>query len=340
MKSIKDLIYFDYEKAKSLHSQISGGLIHEITRAIENEAGSDSEIGFDIKIVKGKIGNNDKEKTIKTERVEVYHELLNNLEDKLKETETLKNLNYELTQKSYNDFLTDIPNFTYVKACGWSTFEDYQRFINVMENFNEIQRLVYGSALEKNPEIIALKEQINEKKKTLKNLHNAKELLKLKAIEKNFDNLIEKESQAILLDETFVERVKVFLSTLNPNRLNFRLVPHEIFTDFQLIANLKKQYLVNGDYENIIYTYGSRPNVKLTIFGIITSCPQPIDLRVDPNDEFIGIEDSEMTVEMIYDKVFRNVFSAFEGLEKFFYPTYPKISVSPIAIYREILIGN
>ncbi|WP_176330746.1 hypothetical protein [Flavobacterium sp. FPG59] len=33
MKTIKDFIYFDYDKAKSLQSQLSGGLLSEITRA-------------------------------------------------------------------------------------------------------------------------------------------------------------------------------------------------------------------------------------------------------------------------------------------------------------------
>ena len=37
MKTIKDFIYFDYEKAKSLQSQLGGGLLNEITRAFENE---------------------------------------------------------------------------------------------------------------------------------------------------------------------------------------------------------------------------------------------------------------------------------------------------------------
>jgi len=337
-KTIKDLIYFDYNKAKSLNSQLSGGLINEITRAIENESGTNTEIGFDIKILKGKTGDNDKEKSIKTERIEIYHELLNDVEEKLSISKTLKNLNTEIGKGSYNDFLKEVPNFTYVKACGWSTFEDYERFKRIMGNFNDIQRLVYGSALENNPEIINLKKQINDAKKSLKQGNNTKELIKLKAVEKHFDETIEKESAASLLDETFVERVTTFLNTFNPNRLNFRLIPFDIFPEFQMIANLRSEYLINGDFENVIYTYGSRPNIKLTMFGIITSCPQPNDNRINPMNEFLGIEDSDLSVEMVYDKVFRNVFSTFEGLESFFTTTYPKISISPIGIYREIVL--
>lgn len=337
MKTIKDFIYFDYDKAKSLQSQLSGGLLNEITRAIENENGGDSEVGFDIKIISGKTGVNDKEKTIKTEKLEIFHELLNDIETKLFESNTLKVLNSEF-DSSFNNFLEKVPNFTYVKATGWCTFEDYQRFTSVLENFNEIQRLIYGSAHESNPEIISLKKEIDEKRKALKRAHNQKEVNQLKVTEKKFDEIIQQLSGTNLLDETFVERIKVFLSTLNPNRLNFKLIPFNDFPEFQIVSNLKKQFLVNGTFENIIYTYGSRPNIKLTIFGIITSCPQEIDERTNPSDEFKFADESELSVEKIYEKAFRGVFSAIEGLEKFFEVYYPKVSVSPIGIYREIEI--
>ncbi|RST28058.1 DUF6414 family protein [Chryseobacterium lacus] len=339
MKSIKDLIYFDYDKAKSLHSQLSGGLLQEITRAVENEDGTNTELGFDIKILKAKTGFNDKEKLIKTERIEVYHELLNDIEEKLESNDLMKNLNQELNN-SFEEFIEKVPDYTYVKASGWCTFEDYEKLKIVLENFNEIQRLIFGSALQENPEVANLQKQIDEKLKSLKRAHNQKEINNLKIIQKKFDQLIEEKSGASLLDETLVERLQLFLATLNPNRLNFRLIPFDDFPEFQLVANLKNQFLVNGTFENVIYTYGSRPNIKLTIFGIITNCPQKHDLRTDPSSEFLYTDEDELTVEKKYDKVFRGVFSAMEGLEKFFDVYHPKVSVSPIGIYREIIMNK
>jgi hypothetical protein len=92
MKSIKELIYFDYEKAKSINSQLSGGLISEITRAIENEGGLDSETGIDIKLFRAKAGTKDREKTVNTEKIELYHELLNQVEEQLTSKNVLNNL--------------------------------------------------------------------------------------------------------------------------------------------------------------------------------------------------------------------------------------------------------
>jgi hypothetical protein len=341
VKSIKDLIYFDYDKAKSLNSQLSGGLISEITRAIEEEGGSSSDFGFDIKLLKGKIAASDTERTIRTEKIELYHELLNEIEKKLTENNVLKDLNKSLTTdgKSFNDFLENVPNYTYIKASGWSSFEDYGRFKNIMSNFNEIQRLIYASALENNPELIEQKRQINELKRGLQKSSNHKELARLKSVEKSFDKTIQEHSEANLLDETFVERVKTFLDTFSPNRLNFRLAPFDDFPEFQILSNLKSEYLVNGDFENVIFTYGSRPNIKLSVFGVITSCPREQDIRVDLNDEYLGYEDSELSEEAAYDRIFRNVFSSFENFEKFFFvPSYPKIAISPIGIYREVIM--
>lgn len=339
MKSIKDLIYFDYDKAKSLNSQLNGGLVSELTRAIEDEGGISSEVGFDIKILKGSVGATGKEKEIRTEKIEVYHELLNELEKALFDKKILTDLNSDFgtNKKTFNEFLEKTPELTYVKATGWSAFEDFERFKRIMHNFNDIQRLIFTSVLENNPEINKLKEQINDLTKGLKSNNNHKELSKLKAVQKNFDKIIEKESGAVFLDETFKSRLEIFLNTFSPNRLNFRLAPFDIFNNFQLLSNLKSEYLVNGDFENVIYTYGSRPNIKLSVFGIVTSCPQKEDARVDLSDEYLGLEDDEMDDSDVFEKAFRGVFSSFEGFEKFFFvPTYPKISVSPIAIYREV----
>jgi hypothetical protein len=342
MKSIKDLIYFDYDKAKSLNSQLNGGVISELTRAIEEEGGISSEIGFDIKVLKGSIGGNDKEKTIRTEKIELYHELLNEIEKSLSDKKILTDINdsFENGGESFNDFLKKVPEFTYIKSTGWSSFEDFERFKHIMDNFNEIQRLIFASVLDNNPEVIKQKEQINDLRKEIRSSNKSNktsELKKLNAIEKNFDKTIETEAGAVFLDETFIDRVKTFLNTFSANRLNFRLAPFDVFNDFQILANLKSEYLVNGDFENVIYTYGSRPNIKLSVFGIITSCPQKEDVRVDLNDEYLGYEDEDLQDEEIFVKAFRGVFSSFEGFEKFFFvPTYPKISISPIAIYREV----
>lgn len=346
MKSIKDLIYFDVEKARSIISQLNGGLISEISRAFEDETELNSGLGFNVKIIKGNVGGKDKERQLRTEKIEIYHELLNQIEDELSKNKLLTDLNKEFESfgGSFNQFMDITSSFNYIKACGWSQFEDFERFKTIFSNFNEIQRLIFSSILSEDPTIKTCQKQIKDARKKIESLdrdRKAKELSRLKALEKELDSILQDRTDMYTLDEEFIRRMKIFLDTFSPNRLNFRLTPLESFNHFQILANLKDKYLVDSNFESIIYTYGTRPNIKLSILGIITSCPRLCDNRVNPNDEFLSYTDSELNDTQGFDKAFRNVFSSFEEFEKFFFvPSFPKLAISPIAIYREVLIAD
>lgn len=345
MNSIKDLIYFDISKAKSIISQLNDGLINEISRAVEDENEENAGIGFDVKIIKGNLGEKSKEKTIRTEKISLFHEMLNSIEKDLYENDLLISINnaFDNWEGSFNDFMDEVPKLSYVKATGWGSFEDFERFKRILTNFNEIQRLIFESVLLENPELVALREQLSEAKKIAnqnKDRNNrTKELSKVKAIEKRIDELLKTETDVHLFDEDWISKVKTFLDTFSPDRLNFRLLPLDDFGDFQILSNLKAEYMLEGNFENTIFTYGSRPNIKLTVLGIITSCPRKEDIRIHPSDEYLGAVESELSEESHFDKAFRNVFDSFEAFEKFFFvPNYPKIAISPIAIYREVMI--
>ncbi|SMD37010.1 hypothetical protein SAMN04488029_3189 [Reichenbachiella faecimaris] len=343
MKSIKDLIYFDTDKAKSLISQLNDGLISEISRAIEDETEESAGLGFDVKIVKGSLGDKTKERSLRTEKIELYHEMLNTIEHDLLEKNLLTPINqtFDNWKGSFNDFMDEIPNFNYIKATGWASFEDFERFKRILSNFNEIQRLIFTSQLLETPEYRSLQDQIEQAKKTAnqnsdRNL-KAKDLNKIKALEKKIDDILKEQSSIHLFDEDWVERVRTFLDTFSPERLNFRLLPLDHFGDFQILSNLKAKFMLDGNFENTIFTYGSRPNIKLSVIGIITSCPRKDDPRVHPSDEYLAYSDDELSDEGQFDKAFRRVFDSFEAFEKFFFvPSFPKIAISPIAIYREV----
>ncbi len=342
MKSIKDLIYFDYEKARSLISQIQGGLISEISRAFEDEGEHGAELGFDLKVVKGKVGGKNSEKHIKTEKIEVYHEILNQIEAELRNKKLLTDINneFEDSNDSFEDFVKTTHTFSFIKANGWSQFEDIGRLKKIISNFNEVQRFIYSSSLLENPEFQNLQRQIKDARKGVEHLdrnQKARELSRLKELEKQFDDKLKKQSDIHLFDDDYINRMKMFLDTFSPNRLNFRLLPLDVYSDFQILANLKERYLIDSDFESIIYTYGTRPNIKLSVLGIVTSSPQQTDPRVDPNDEYLGFDDEELNEVENFDKALRSLFDSFEVFEEFFFaPSFPKLAISPIAIYREV----
>jgi hypothetical protein len=280
MSSIKDLIYFDIEKSRSIISQLKGGLISEISRAFEDESEITSGVGFDLKLISGKTGGTEKERVVKTEKIELYHELLNEIEGQLQEKSFLTDINKSIYKGdgSFNGLMDRVPSMTYIKANGWGQFEDFERFKKILSNFNDIQRLIFEAQITKSPEIVELREQLksarSEAKKIKDKNSKSKEVIRLQAIEKKIDKVLIDNTPIRLFDEDFIAKVKTFLDTFSPNRLNFRLLPLDHFHEFQILANLKEKYIIDGNFESIIYTYGSRPNIKLTIFGVITSCPR------------------------------------------------------------------
>ncbi len=332
MKSIKDLIYFDIEKAKSLVSQLNDGLIKEISREIEEESIKNSGVGVDVKFLKADTGGSTKDKKIRIERLDVFHEMLNTIEHELSNKSLLTNLNekFSLWDTSFNEFMDEIPNLSFLKVNGWVSFEDYDQLKNVLSNFNDIQRLIYSSNLIEREEYIKMKAD-------LENVIKQGNKGKISAMEKKIDAYLVENTDISIFDRDWIKKLKLFLDTFSPERLNFRLLPFDDFPQFQLLANLKSQYMLEGGFNNTVFTYGSRPNIKLTVLGILTSCPREEDPRINPSDEYLMSNNEDLSNEAHYDKVFRNVFNSFEAFEKFFFvPRYPKIAISPIAIYREI----
>jgi hypothetical protein len=343
MGTIKDLIYFDVEKARSIISQLNRGWVSEISRAFEEERNESGEVGINVSFFKAGVGGSEKEKTVKTEKISLYHEILNEIERSLISKSILTDINsfVESSNLSYNEFLKEVPDFSFVTSTGWAVFEDYNRFRRIMENFNDVQRLIFQAGILNRDDVKVLKRQISEKKKEANRSDNrnlrTKDLNALNALERKLDNLIEESTEANFIDEDFINKTMIFLETFSPDRINFRLQPLSMFHEFQILAPLKKQYIIDSDLEQIIFTYGTRPNIKLTIMGVITSCPQIEDQREDSLDEFLLYADGEISPERNMEKAFRKVFASFENFEKFLYvPDYPKIVVSPIAIYREV----
>ena len=83
------------------------------------------------------------------------------------------------------------------------------------------------------------------------------------------------------------------------------------------------------DIENIIFSYGSRPNLKMTIFGMLTSLPQENQELFDP----LNKESDKTKESMIIESAFRGVFRVFEGFEQFVrYSSFLRITVNPLAI--------
>lgn len=339
-QALYDLIYLDFNKASSVYSQIKGGLISQIQSVIENTDNLSPSAGIDIKILKAQIGGISQEKTSLLETRTIHHDLLVKLESELKDAGFLLDLNEAGLKQNDSFDLTrnQLKQFDYVKVEGWATIEDYERLKRLAEKFNDISRFIKECQIDNSEvgdEVKKLHQQLEDFRKKVSKETNpnkkAQEQAKLKKLQSDFDRI----TQADKIPDYLINGIQLFINTFLPGRINFRVYPFEEHPSFQLFANLKRECFIDTDIENLIFSYGSTPNIKLTILGLITSIPEKEGNKFDPLKEFD--KDVEQTPEEIFERAFRGVFKGFEGLESFVrYSRYPNVTISPIAVYRNI----
>jgi hypothetical protein len=104
-----------------------------------------------------------------------------------------------------------------------------------------------------------------------------------------------------------------------------------------LIANLKKDSFIENDIEATHYLFGSKPTVKVSMLGIITSIPKKEEDEFSPMFEFENNDSANTSHKHEFEGAFRGMFRGFDGLEELIRTCrYPRIMVQPIAIYREV----
>ena len=130
-------------------------------------------------------------------------------------------------------------------------------------------------------------------------------------------------------------------------RIIARFYPFEDEPTHHVVAALKRDSFVDSDLGNLLLAYGSRPTIKLTVFGLVTSVPSESGPQFDPMSEYPDSDsapgpepetDAERAAD--FERVFRTMFGAMDGMEQFATPTrYPRITIFPIAIYRRVPVS-
>jgi hypothetical protein len=342
---LRDLLYFDFDKAASLYSQIEGGLPQEVKVGSESSSDKRNVRRYDLKLFQPEFGGVQTEQTSRLESRILHHDLLAKVEEYLIDQGSLSDLNSDLfadkvDAEHIHQRLTQV---AYIRAEGWAVFEDYQRMKEIATNFNAIAEFIGRcsmSTLEKTEEYQNLQRQIDEARTRAKEEKDgnkrARSLSAVETQEKKFRALIAESTGLRPIDEWLLEGIRLFTDTFMPNRIIFRVYPFELVPEFQILSNLKQQCFLDSDLDNVVFTYGNRPTLKLTVFGLITSLPAKEDQRFDPMSEFRGV-DQQRSDEIGFEQGFRNMFGAFEGFDRFVrYSRYPNVTVYPLAVYRKI----
>jgi len=345
-KSVRDLIYFDTDKALSLWSQIQEGLLKEILVSEEESEKDrmDGSIGFpNIFRLNKQIEENKKASMLET--IIIHHDLLNRLEKDLQTYNLIINVNKEFCKNEKNldkirEMIKEVP---YIQVNGWTVLEDYRKISRITSQFNEIAEFINKcneNTLKNTQQYKQLERLISDKEEELKRIkdRNKKSIegQTINNLKKELSKSIETNLQRVgtidkWLQDGIIKWIEVFLK----NRIIFRIYPFESSPSFQVLCNLKSECFIDQEVEHFFRSYGYKPNIKLSAFGLITSIPSKNEEEIfNPLQEFQNVE--ILSDKMKFESAFRKVFQAMDNIEDFSkYSRYPNITIYPIAIYRD-----
>ncbi len=346
MKKIKDFIYLDMNKISSFYSQLSGGIVQSVETSSSNSENNKNLRNYDFKIFKHEAGGTEAESNQLKETRVSHHEIYNELEKELLDDGYAVEIGVDVTKEHIESgkAVQIFENTLCVKAHGYVVLEDYKRITRIADNFEDITKFINLSALSKlkeNPEFQELLSQIDAAKEVIKRMKNgppkSKKKAQLEQCENSLEELISTKKVG-KVDDWIIEGLKTWVRVFLSDVFNVRLYPFQDSENFHVMANVKRNFFLDDNTESVHYLFGSKPSIKVTMLGVITSIPKQEDDLFDPMREFdiTNLEEEGMGAQSI-ESGFRGVFRGFDGLEEMIRTCrYPRIMVQPVAIYRSI----
>ena len=289
-KKIKDLLYFDLQKSISLYSQLDEGIIIQSIQNVEEGGDINSNIGVDVKVFQAKIGASANDKESRSVTRIPHHNLLNKLQESIYKSKSYIDLD-KIDEKELDieKLHKQLKSKTFIKATGWVNIEDYDRLKKIAKRFNSISQFIQECSIaesEAKEQYDTLVQELKRQRKIVNSQKDrnikVKDNARLNKLEEDLEKLLDEHNNTGKIADYFVNGIQLFIDTFLPDRINFRFYPYENIRSFEILSNLKREHFVETDIENITFSYGSRPNLKMTIFGMITSLPEKDNELFDP----------------------------------------------------------
>ena len=332
---IRDYLYLDIDRVRSIYAQASGGLTEsirqlqeEVSVNIENDGGRSDSIGQKILLGSGRIAT------------QVLHDyLFTSVESKLSE---------RIIDVS-GDTVSDVVPGTLFRVSGKAEIDDIERMLNIMENYNDMYK--YLLAIQHSTEIQEMVWELEDQlhgidiSQKASDTRNAKKRKKDAEIElkelapENISSRILRERRAgisPIISETF--------------RRVYGLLYKEIF-EVKIVSNFDESMVFRGilnkehlreDPANIYAKYGSRPSVHWTMVGQVATMKTPEELKT--GDDIMS--DNEHEEDSVEDETEPDLRDSFENL----YASIAKVEeiligpgmrttwiATPLAIYHEVV---
>ena len=337
---VRDLIYLDFERLASIYSQLAGGLLGETRSESESSSDSRNVRKYDLKVFKPEFGGISAERSAQIESRVLHHDLLVRTEEALFADDLAVDLNekLEVTCDDPQAIRDALGSRAYVRASGWATIEDYERLLYFTDNCKELGRFIGTCGIQGDEaaqktlaDLEAAKQKANEESNRNK---KTQLLARIAKLEEQVDAAIDSAVNLSGVPDYLVRGIRLFVESFLPNHISLRVYPFENCARFQLVAGLKRACFVDGDLDNVLFSYGRSPNIPLTLFGLVTSRPEPPGHPFDFNAEYEEAADNE---DAALERALRGMFGALQGFEKFVrFSRWPNLTVQPLALYRMV----
>ncbi len=338
MVTVRDFIYVDVERLKSLYSQVFKGVVDTIIQTeVDEYQTADTQKGG-IRSSGSTFAERVAEASYKTESRILYDHMYNLLEDRLDRAIVEAK---GLSRKNYADVLGQA---FMIKVKGAAEVADYKRIKTVFDNFNNITEAInYVSSYGKRHTLEAIKTELWTKIKAEKDRNQKAKLKKRMEV---LENQLKEKGQ---LDNTFLESISFITDMFCSDRIEVTIHPTEdAAEDVIFRAILNERWLrVSADFLRALY--GGYPAPNWTMVGHLTYLPVPLNTNSENDDELSeGIDSNNYSDldSMAKEKPktmrdgYRQLMIAYQEIEKTFIDSkdFVEVVIWPLAIYRETVI--
>jgi hypothetical protein len=294
---VRDFIYLDINRIKSIISQLDKGLISE-TQTENGNSGS-LNVGTEGKVplIGSASIETDLQKYRKSLETKSPHDYIyNRVEDLLLKNKMLLQIPNEDEYICSSKVRELIDNTSFVLTKGKVAINDYSQLLNFLDKYDDLMKVLARSEISKD----STRSQQNI---DYQNKYN------------EYKNKLSPDTRKDII---------TFINIFYKDRIVIKITPFKELPDFRFVGNLDKAYF-RDCIESIIYKYGTAPISDWTMFCQIASIPP--EKRSNDVSHIAG---------SAIESAFHEIFDAYRILEPMVQSvSYPEIAVTPIAIYRE-----
>jgi hypothetical protein len=298
---IRDFIYLDIDRIKSILAQLEKGLTENRIETRSKVKEISGEGNFSINAIIKAAGGAKYLWENQTSQTKTLHDhIYNYIEHKLIAGKQLIKINERFTEKDWENgkIYKELKHTSYILSEGYFLINDYNYMAKIFNSFNDLgEFFAYCSTLNNSRNNFSKQaiQQFKEKKKSMQ------------------------------LEDKLIDGFKLFFDVFYKDRLVIKVLPYEDFSNFRFVGILQEAYL-RDNIQSIIYKYGTNPVSKWNLFAQIASLTEKDHKSFNPT----GMVGSSVEIAM------QGVFSALQGFEAAgLSASYPEIAVTPIVIYRE-----